>query len=84
MATVANLPGGIRVIQYYKEHPPPHFHARQGSDEVLIVIATLAVMRGRVQPPALRSIVEWAAEHRDELRANWLRSQAGKPMEKIG
>jgi len=83
MPTVAELPGKIRVMQYYAEHPPPHFHAFQGEDEVLLQIDDLAICRGALAPAALRSVRAWAHIHRTELRANWTSAEANGPMQRI-
>jgi hypothetical protein len=56
---------------YWREHDPPHFHARYGEFEALIEIATLAVIRGSLPRRALALVLEWALEHRTELMENW-------------
>ena len=35
---------GIVIAMYYRDHPPPHFHAIYGDSEVTIEIATGNVM----------------------------------------
>jgi hypothetical protein len=62
---------GIVIMMYYDEHNPPHFHARYGKDRAAIEISTLRVLDGKLPPRALGLIVEWAAEHQEELLANW-------------
>ena len=74
---------GIIVRMYYKEHEPAHFHAEhQGQDGKFDFNGKMIV--GSIQSrTALRLIREWAALHRAELEANWARTKAGEPLEKI-
>jgi hypothetical protein len=59
---------------YYGDHPPPHFHARYGSDAAKIEIASSEVIAGGLPGRALRLVREWVELHRDELYANWHRA----------
>lgn len=74
---------GITIYMYNRDHQPPHFHAKYAGDEVLIDIATLTVIRGRIGPRALRLVIEWATMHQDELRFLWNRAQALQPLGRI-
>lgn len=60
---------GISVEMYYRDHPPPHFHAYYADESAIIDIETMEIRRG--QPPninlfcgspgmtdALRTVVE--------------------------
>ncbi len=71
---------GIVITMYWNDHPPPHFHARHGDDEALIEIETLQIYEGRLKPTALRLVQQWAAEHHEELRANWQRARRPDPL----
>ncbi len=68
---------------YFDDHPPPHFHAYYGEFEAKISIDTLEVTRGSLPRRALALILEWASEHRDELRTNWNLAEAHEPLEPI-
>jgi len=59
----------IRI--YFNDHNPAHFHAEYGEHEALLEIDTLAVLRGELPRRALALVLEWAALHRQELRADW-------------
>jgi Domain of unknown function (DUF4160) len=37
---------GIVVTMYFRDHPPPHFHARYGDDVAEIAIDTLELIDG--------------------------------------
>jgi hypothetical protein len=62
---------GIVVAMFYNDHPPPHFHVRYGNQRAIIDIGSLFVLEGSLSPRALGLVVEWAAQHQHELRANW-------------
>jgi hypothetical protein len=58
---------GVLIQMFWADHGPPHFHALYAEFEALIDIRTLEVMRGRLPRRALVLVLEWAAQHRDEL-----------------
>ena len=66
---------GIVIRMYFSDHAPPHFHAVYADQEAVIAIAGGAVLRGGLPDRALRMVREWASIHRDELAANWERTQ---------
>jgi hypothetical protein len=74
---------GIIVTMYFDEHNPPHFHARYGKEKAAIGIEPVRVLEGRLPPRALGLVVEWASEHREELRTNWNAVQADLPPKRI-
>ena len=74
---------GIIVRMYYNEHVPPHFHAQYGENQVEIAIETLEVLKGKLPNRVLGLVLEWAALHRNELRADWERARNEQPLEYI-
>jgi hypothetical protein len=70
---------GIVVSMYWNDHQPPHFHARYAEHEVVIRIETLEVDAGHFPRRAMGLLLEWAGEHRAELRENWQRIQNQQP-----
>ncbi|HOD80101.1 MAG: hypothetical protein BWX88_02587 [Planctomycetes bacterium ADurb.Bin126] len=74
---------GITIRMFHREHAPPHFHAHYGSDDVTIVIDSLRVLAGRLPRRAMALVLEWAAEHRDELQRNWFLANGHHPLEPI-
>jgi Domain of unknown function (DUF4160) len=71
---------GIVITMYFRDHPPPHFHARYGDHVAEIAIDALELSDGWLPPRALRLALEWAAQHQDELRANWDRARAHQQL----
>ncbi len=74
---------GITIRMYFDDHPPPHFHAYYGNDAAKIEIDTLQISEGKLRRRPLGLVLEWAVEHRDELRENWQRADAHLPLNDI-
>ena len=62
---------GIVIKMYYNDHNPPHFYAEYGSSQMVIDITTLAVIGGRITPRATGLVMEWAAQHQEDLQCAW-------------
>ena len=73
---------GIAVYMYWKDHAPPHFHARYQDDEVKIEIESGAIT-GTMSRRALGLLEEWRRSHHDELVENWSRSVNKEPLNAI-
>jgi len=74
---------GIIVAMFYNDHPPPHFHVRYGRQRAILDIATLSVLEGSLSRRVLGLVVEWAAQHQDELEANWQLARRHASLNKI-
>ncbi|MCY4599980.1 MAG: DUF4160 domain-containing protein [Acidobacteria bacterium] len=74
---------GIVIKMFFSDHAPPHFHAEYAEHEALIMIETLEVLRGDLPRRALALVLEWAATHRKELRADWDRARSGQTLTPI-
>lgn len=77
---------GIPIQMFWNEHAPPHFHALYSEDEALIDLRDLRVMRGSLPRRAMALVLEWAADHRDELMEDWdlcRRLQPPAPIEPL-
>ncbi len=73
---------GIVIGMYYREHPPPHFHAKYGEYEVTVQILD-GVVEGRFPRRALRHVLEWYELHKEELMEDWQLAKARKPLNKL-
>ena len=58
---------GIVIAMYYKEHEPPHFHAKYGNQSGVFSIAELKLIEGSLPKRIISLVLEWAFEHRKEL-----------------
>ena len=77
---------GIVIQMFWQDHAPPHFHALYAEHEALIDLRGLRVMRGSLPRRAMALVLEWAAEHRDELMEDWdlcSRMQTPKTIEPL-
>jgi len=62
---------GILIQMYFGDRVPPGFHALYAEFEALISIETFEVIRGGLPPRAMALVLEWAQQHREELRRDW-------------
>jgi Domain of unknown function (DUF4160) len=62
---------GIVITMYYRDHEPPHFHARYAEYKAEYTINGARRLVGSLPRRAEALVLEWAAQHEAELRANW-------------
>ena len=74
---------GIIIALYYSDHNPPHFHARYGEESVVVEINTFRILEGQISSRALGLIMEWTAQHKQELLEDWELAKQGQPPRKI-
>ncbi len=74
---------GIAFAMYQTDRAPSHFHAAYERHKALVSIETLEFVEGWLPKRAYALVLEWAAQHRGELRANWDRARQGRPLERI-
>lgn len=74
---------GIVILMYYKEHEPPHFHAKYVGQVGVFSISDLKLIEGHLPKRVISLVLEWAFEHRDELMEDWELAMAQKPLRKI-
>ena len=73
---------GIIVFMFWREHQPPHFHAKYGDDEMIVEIQNGKVT-GNISPRVLNMVQEWRELHKDELIADWELAEENKPLKRI-
>ena len=74
---------GVVIKMYYNDHNPPHFHAEYGSDQVVVDANTLGIMGGRLPPRATGLVMEWAAQHQEDLLHAWKQARNMEPLNRI-
>lgn len=67
---------GIKVLMYYQDHDPPHFHVEHGDCEALLRIADLGLIEGDVPIRILRRVTDWARERQAALALNWVKCRS--------
>ncbi|MEK6573264.1 MAG: DUF4160 domain-containing protein [Chloroflexota bacterium] len=74
---------GIKILMYYRDHLPPHFHAERAEEAAEIGIDPIMILEGGLSRTTRAKVFEWAAIHQAELRANWELARAGLPLRQI-
>jgi len=74
---------GIVIMLYINEHNPPHFHVKYAEHLAEVDMQTLKIIRGSLPKRAYSLVLEWAAEHREELLDNWNLARQHKDLNKI-
>lgn len=68
---------------YFDEHGVPHFHAIYAEREAVLTIDTLEPIEGSLPGRVLGLVLEWASQHREELRHNWELARRHEPLQPI-
>lgn len=69
-------------MMYWRDHAPPHFHAKYGDDEVTVEIDS-GVVQGRMSHRALALVQEWREAHKSELHENWRLAAGRRPLNRV-
>ncbi|RJE48907.1 MULTISPECIES: DUF4160 domain-containing protein [unclassified Dehalobacter] len=62
---------GIKIMMFWNEHVPPHFHAEYGENKILVDIQNATVLKGIFPSKQLKLVLAWCEIHREELIVNW-------------
>lgn len=57
---------GIVIYMLWREHRPPHFHAKYGDDEI-----TVEIESGKVNGNMASLVQEWRELRKEELLREW-------------
>jgi hypothetical protein len=61
----------IKILIYFEDHLPPHFHAQYAEHEELIEIQTLKTYIGKIPAKQRKKVIQWAEKHQDYLMKKW-------------
>jgi len=70
MPTLAKI-NGIVIRMFYKDHPPPHFHATNSDKTGLFNINSLKMFKGNLSNIDQKDVVKWASNKQVELLKMW-------------
>ena len=70
---------GITIYMYWKDHSPPHFHAKYGDEEIEIEVGN-GNIKGNMSNRAIRMIQEWRELHKDDLLKDWELAEQKKAL----
>ena len=75
----------LRILMYWDEHNPPHFHVGYGNEDedTVVNIRTLEFMHGNLKRRARNLVLDWAELHQQELLENWELCAKGLPPKQI-
>ena len=65
---------------FWREHNPPHFHAKYAEDEIVIEIETGKVIGGSMSRRALALVQEWREFNKDDLMRDWKLAEQKKAL----
>jgi hypothetical protein len=70
---------GIVIYILWREHNPPHFHAKYGEDEISVEIESGTVI-GFMSKRALNLVQEWRVINKDDLMRDWVLAEQKKAL----
>ena len=73
---------GIVISMYYRDHNPPHFHAKYGNYEIIVFIDT-GIVKGRFPKRALMAVLDWYDLHKEELLQDWHLASEKRTLKRI-
>ena len=73
---------GIAVYMHWRDHAPPHFHAKYQGQEVTVEIRT-GKIEGQINTRALALVQEWRQLHLSELSENWRLAEQKRILKSI-
>ena len=73
---------GIIIYMYWKDHSPPHFHAKYQDQEITMQIKN-GKINGHINKRAIKLINEWRRKHINELLEDWILAGERKVLKNI-
>jgi len=74
---------GIKIMMFWNEHMPPHFHAEYGDNKILVGIQSGTVIKGIFPFKQLKLVLAWCEIHNQELMNNWDNAVKHESIDKI-
>ncbi|MFP4015301.1 MAG: DUF4160 domain-containing protein [Chitinispirillaceae bacterium] len=62
---------GIKIMMFWNDHEPPHFHAEYGGGKVLVDIENGTVIRGVLPFKQVKLVLAWCEIHKNKLLECW-------------
>ncbi|MEM9526422.1 MAG: DUF4160 domain-containing protein [Bacteroidota bacterium] len=62
---------GVKILLFFRDHNPPHFHAEIAEYKALIRISDGEMLEGELPKNKKKKISNWAKEHQEELMEIW-------------
>lgn len=74
---------GAKIVIYYSDHPPPHFHVLRAEYDIQVGIDPVVQLNGRLPAAVWRRIRDWATHYQAELADAWERAGRREPITRI-
>jgi hypothetical protein len=74
---------GIKILMYWDEHNPAHFHAEYGDLKAIVSIKDAVVIKGALPVKQLKLVLAWCEIHHDELMNNWESAKVNGKISRI-
>ena len=74
---------GIVIMMFFKDHNPPHFHAKYEGHVAVFEIKTRRLIAGQFPPHAKKLVREWIVLHEKELLENWNKAMKNGNLKSI-
>jgi hypothetical protein len=74
---------GVKIMFFFDDHAPPHFHVEFAEYKAQIRLDTLDVLEGRLPAPKMEAVRKWASIRRAALFAAWRSAGARRNPGKI-
>lgn len=74
---------GIKIMMYWRDHEPAHFHAQHADATAVIDILEGTVISGYLPRRQLKLVLAWGELHADDLMDNWELARQDKPLRSI-
>ena len=72
MPTIVRI-GRMRLVMFYRDHMPRHFHVATPDGDAQIALADLSIMNGRLRTSELEMVRDWARANIEFLEREWER-----------
>lgn len=73
---------GIMIFMFWREHQPPHFHAKYGDEEIVMEIKN-GKYTGKMSKRAISLLQEWRKIHKKELMEDRVLAMDRKALRNI-
>jgi hypothetical protein len=82
MPTVA-IVAGVRIIFYWNDHSPPHFHVEFAEHRGQVTIESLELMEGSLPAAKLAAVRLWASSRQEDLLECWNKARNNEHPGKV-
>jgi hypothetical protein len=74
---------GIMIFMFFRDHMPPHIHAKYGDYEGIVGLNPIGQIKGNLPPRVLGLVIEWANMYSKELNNAWQAASKGETIPKV-